>query len=151
MTATNHALTGALIGLSVGSFVAIPLAFVSHFILDAMPHFGAAASQQETLRSRWFKNYLVVEAILCLAIVVLLAILQPTYWLLAAICAFLAASPDLFSIRRYLTVRAGKEYRPSLYGRFASKIQWFEKPVGAYVEVIYFGAIVWLLVNILTI
>ena len=41
MTATNHALSGALIGLAVMQpILALPLAFVSHFMLDAVPHFG---------------------------------------------------------------------------------------------------------------
>ena len=41
MTATNHILTGATIALAVNHpAVAIPLAFVSHFAWDAIPHFG---------------------------------------------------------------------------------------------------------------
>ncbi len=41
MTGFNHAVTGALIAGAVGNpFLAIPLAFASHFVLDAIPHFG---------------------------------------------------------------------------------------------------------------
>ena len=42
MTATNHALTGAIIGLVIGEPVlAIALAFASHFICDALPPVGS--------------------------------------------------------------------------------------------------------------
>lgn len=41
MIATNHALTGAAIAVVIKQpILAIPLAFVSHFICDAIPHFG---------------------------------------------------------------------------------------------------------------
>lgn len=134
MTATNHALTGAVIGLVVASPVAVVLALLSHYVLDVIPHYGSAEPESARLKSSLFRNYLFVEAFLCFLIVVSLAVRQPVHWQLAAVCAFAAASPDLLSIKRYLTVRAGKAWKPTGYFRFASGIQWFERPIGAVVE-----------------
>ena len=41
MVITNHVLAGSLIGIGIKEpTLAITLAFVSHFVMDALPHFG---------------------------------------------------------------------------------------------------------------
>ena len=135
MTATNHALTGAVIGLVVASPLALPLAFLSHYVLDALPHYGWPEPEKKRLKSDTFRNYLIVEAIVCFIIVFVLFISQPGNWVLAALCAFLAAMPDFFSFNRYRNTRKSLPHQPNTYERFASKIQWFERPIGAVVEV----------------
>lgn len=141
MTAVNHALTGTVIGLVVGEpLVAIPAALASHFVCDALPHFGSNLPQAARLKTNNFRNYLVLEAALCFLLVVGLAIFQPQHWLLAAVCAFLATSPDLLWINKYLKVRRGKNWKRNAYERFAGGIQWFERPVGAVVEIAWFAA-----------
>jgi hypothetical protein len=150
MTATNHALTGALIGLIVGEpLIAAPVALVSHFVCDALPHYTSDAPQETLLKSNGFRNYLLAEAGLCLLLVLVLAIRQPEHWLLACICAFLAASPDLLWIPRYLKTRANKAWQPNVFSRFALAIQWFAKPIGAAVEAVWFIAAIILLLPFL--
>jgi hypothetical protein len=153
VTATNHALTGTAIGLIIGQpLLALPLAFLSHFICDAIPHFGFTddkSKQTKVLRSRLFRNYLIIEAVICALIVLGLAILQPLNWQLAAICAFTAASPDLLSSNRYFSTVNKKNWKPNLYSRFAHNIQWFEKPVGAVVEAVWLAGLVLILVPFL--
>lgn len=140
MTATNHALTGTAIGLIIGNpLLAVPLALLSHFICDAIPHFGTN-DPEKALRSKLFKIYLIIEALLCFLIVLSLIVLQPANWLLAAVCAFLAASPDLLSANRYFKTRLGKPWTAGWYSNFAHNIQWFEKPIGAVVEIAWFVA-----------
>ena len=143
MTATNHALTGAIIGLVVGEpLLALPLALVSHFVCDAIPHFGSRHSEA-TIKTKTFQNYLVVEVALCFGLVLGLAFFRPDHWLLAAICAFLATSPDLLWINRFRTLRQGRRWRPGWFSKFAAGIQWFQRPIGAVVEVAWFlGALV---------
>jgi hypothetical protein len=46
MTLTNHLLTGAAIAKLLPSPVAIPIAFASHFVLDALPHFGCKTIEE---------------------------------------------------------------------------------------------------------
>ena len=150
MTATNHALTGALIGLIVGQpVVAVPAALLSHYVCDALPHFRRNMPDEVLLKSKWFRNYLIVEATLCTVIVLGLAGLRPQHWLLAAICAFIAVSPDLLSINKYLKVRYSRRWSAGRYVKFASDIQWFERPIGAVVEVAWFAAAIVLLLPLL--
>jgi len=144
MRAINHALTGAVIGLTVSNpVVAIPLAFVSHFVCDAIPHYGSGNSSSVALASRRFAVFLVVDALLCLSLVVVLGAAQPFNWLLAAVCAFTAALPDFAFLPGYLRVKQGGVLltdRASFFVRFAKNIQWFERPIGAAVETVWFVA-----------
>lgn len=136
MTATNHALTGATIGLLVGNpLIAIPAAFLSHFVCDVIPHFGSQDRSIKWIQSKAFKIYLVVDALVCLSLVMLLFASHPAHWLTAAFAAFAAASPDFFWIPRFLAARNGKKHTENAFGRFAGDIQWFQRPVGAGVEV----------------
>lgn len=144
MTATNHALTGAVIGLVIGQpLLALPIAFLSHFVCDALPHFGSNETDNDKwVKSLSFETILIVDTSLCVILVGVLAVTHPLHWQLAAVCAFVAASPDLFSINYYLKVKMGKKWRPNLYSRFASWIQWFERPIGGFVEAAWFIAAV---------
>ncbi|MGC1177404.1 MAG: hypothetical protein WA843_05020 [Candidatus Saccharimonadales bacterium] len=150
MTAINHALTGSLIGLIVGEpLLAVPLAVVSHFVCDAIPHFGGRLPPEVSLKTKWFRNYLITDASLCVALVVCLLVVMPRHWLLSAICAFAAASPDLLSMNRFFKTRAGRPWKAGRYVTFAKNIQWFEQPIGAVVEVAWFVAAIVLLVPFL--
>lgn len=141
MRAINHALTGAAIGLIVAEpAIALPVALISHFVCDAIPHYNPKVVNAKTLRGDTFKNILYLDALLCFTLVLVLASNQPPNWLLAAACAFVATSPDLLSIRRYRKALANKPWRPNLYEKLSGKIQWFEKPIGAVVELTWFVA-----------
>lgn len=140
MTAVNHALTGAAIGLISGQpAIALPLALASHFICDAIPHFGSL-NTSAAIRSSLFRNYLILEAGLCFLLVTLLAVTQPTHWLLAATCAFVAASPDFLWINRFRLERQRRTWQPNAFSRFAQDIQWFQRPIGGLVEVVWFAS-----------
>lgn len=148
MTATNHALTGAIIGLSVHQPVAaMVLAIGSHFVLDAIPHF---ALRKDKHGSRGFRYYLIAEVLLCVALVAFLLMIRPQYWLLAALCAFLAASPDFMWAPGFFKAQNGREYRKPTYAlaRFHSAIQWFQRPIGAVVELAWFICAMGLFVTI---
>lgn len=135
MTATNHALTGAIIGLIIGQpLIALPVAFLSHFICDAIPHYGDDAVK---LWSKSFKSLLLLDASLCIVLVAILAYRHPTHWLLASFCAFLATSPDLLWIPKFIYgIRHHTAQKQSKLGRLLGSegIQWFQRPIGAVVE-----------------
>ncbi len=135
MTATNHALTGAIIGFTVAVPVAFVVAVLSHFVLDALPHFGTTESVESRIKNTWFEKYLIAEFVICVSIVLFLRVQSPSFWFVPAVCAFLAASPDLVTYRKFSAIRGGRDFTPNIYERFASNIQWFEKPIGAVVEV----------------
>lgn len=147
MTATNHALTGAIIGLVIGEpLVALPAALASHFVCDAIPHFGDGTKSLKRLKTNNFRNYLVLEFCLCVLLVSCLALFRPENWFLASVCAFLATSPDLVWINKYMKTRRGQKWKRNAFEAFASNIQWFEKPIGAVVEVAWFIAALVILV-----
>lgn len=148
MRAINHALTGAVIGLSVSDPVlAVPAAFLSHFALDGLPHFG---ERRKDHGSKNFRDLLVLDALLCFGLVLLLAVWRPRHWLLAAFCAFLATSPDFMWVRKYLRARAGKREPMSknMVLHFHSGIQWFERPIGLAVELAWAPAMALLIIDL---
>ena len=139
MRAINHALTGAVIGLSISTpYAAVPLAFVSHFALDALPHYG---EENADLTTTGFKLSLIADALLCFVLVLLLVVAKPENWLVAAVCAFVATAPDFASIRRYVWAQKGKKLEPqNWFTRFARNIQWGERTWGWIVEAAWFLA-----------
>jgi hypothetical protein len=146
MRAINHALTGALIGFAVGEpVVAVPAALASHFVLDAIPHHATKSQSLKVLRSKLFKISLIIDAALCFMLVALLAGRHPAHWLTAAVCAFVAASPDFLFVPRYLSALRRKPWRPGAFVKWTRDIQWFQRPIGAAVEISWFIAAVVLL------
>ena len=100
MTATNHGLAGALIGLAVTQpELALPLAFASHFALDAVPHFGIRFYESEK-KKKLFHRYLLIDASL-LSILIISLYLAGAGWLVFA-CLFLAGCPDFVQAYKYI-------------------------------------------------
>ncbi|MDB5164781.1 MAG: hypothetical protein JWL89_407, partial [Candidatus Saccharibacteria bacterium] len=114
--------------------IAVPAALASHFVCDSLPHYGDRSKGEALLRTKGYRNYLITDASLCVALVSVLAVTRPEHWLLAAICAFVATSPDLVWLRHYLNAIRKKKWKPMWFERFASDIQWFERPIGSVVE-----------------
>jgi hypothetical protein len=148
MTATNHALTGAIIGLTVSQpWLAVPFAFASHFALDALPHFEMPNND---IGSSRFRNFLLLDMLLCIMLVAILLAAGTPQWWMVAFCAFVATSPDLMwfdSFRR--SQRSGKQVlparRPAIM-RLHSAVQWFAKPSGGIVEAVWLVAAVGVIV-----
>lgn len=138
MRAINHAMTGALIGLTITNpVVALPLAVASHFVLDSIPHY--ADDEQVPINSKIFAIELVVDALLCGLLVLALMLRTPDSWLVPSLTALAAASPDFMSIARYVRgVRHGDTSKGSKYAirRFHTRIQ-NESPKAWPVEVIW--------------
>lgn len=146
MTATNHMLTGVVIGFTViNPVLALPLAFASHFVLDSLPHFG-----YNDHTNKKFLMLLMAEAASLGAITFLFAITQPAGWQLAVACGLLAASPDFMWFPnwvRSMRGRALKEYRR--FHHFHKIIQWSEKKNNWPYEAAWFGLCLLVLAKIL--
>jgi hypothetical protein len=144
MTAPNHAITGALIGLTIGNpAIALPLAFLSHFVCDALPHYDAAGTALQRISSkRLIYEQVLVGGAICFLIVLVLASTRPVHWVNAALGAFLAASPDLFWIPRLLYVRRTKKdidmATTNWFWKFHDRIQWYTGPKLIWLEAIWF-------------
>lgn len=141
MIAFNHALTGSLIGLAMQRpLLALPIALGSHFICDAIPHYGSRRANDSYLQTNRFNVLLILDALLCVGLVAVLAVSSPAGWLLAAVCAFVATVPDFAWLPGYVRVQHGRAFvaaRRNWFMNFAARIQWFEKPIGGLVEVFW--------------
>jgi hypothetical protein len=138
MTGFNHGITGAVIALTIKQPVlAVPLAFLSHFATDAIPHFGLG---KENILNRKFSVILVADFIFSIFLMAALAILFPAHlWLIWA-CMIAAASPDLMWAYHHLyQVRIKKnKLKLGQFARFHSKIQWSQTLAGIGVEAVWF-------------
>jgi hypothetical protein len=129
-------MTGAIIGLSVVAPVAIPLAFVSHFAMDGLPHEGNLGLSHK-------KNtaILVSDIALCFILALIIFIIRPPYWWLAILCAFLATSPDVMWLSLHRDRGANRTPKPlserQALVRLHHKVQWFQQPIGLVVELIW--------------
>jgi len=138
MTATNHGLFGAVIAISLQKYpvVALAIAPFSHFLLDAIPHYGGLVGAE--IRSRKFFALLVMDAVLAIVTTLAIAWLWREIALLVIACAFLAASPDLMWV--YYQYSGIKYMHVHLLPKFHSWVQWSEHKTGPfiYTDIVWF-------------
>jgi hypothetical protein len=138
MTATNHGLFGAVIAISLQKYPAIALALapLSHFLLDAIPHYGGLVGNE--IRTRKFFTFLILDALLAVLTTLLVAWAWQDIALLIVVCAFLAASPDLMWV--YYQYSGIKYMNIHLLPKFHSFVQWSEHKTGifVYTDLIWF-------------
>lgn len=133
MTGSNHVVTGALIATVIPQpLVAVPLALLSHFVLDMLPHFGD--TDQHSWLNRNFIYILAADAFICASFLLALVILQPVNWVLMIICGVVAVSPDALWLPYYLAERKGIQREHSPLAKLFKWIQWGERPSGIYIE-----------------
>ena len=135
MTTTNHAITGAFIATLIKQpLLALPLAFLSHFVCDALPHFDVGF----TFGKKSMYIYLAGDgffAILAATFLLWQGVENPV---LLALCGFAAMSPDLVWL--YYGIKNGTHDNKASHGaitRFHSKIQWSATRLGLIPEVIW--------------
>lgn len=145
MTATNHTLTGIIVGLSLHQpYLAIPLSFILHFVLDSLPHFG-----EDDHRSTRFKVILAIDMFIAATILMIILLLRPEYWLLAIICGITCASPDLMWLPRWLQELNNKQPKAlNMLQIFHARIQIYEKSYNYPYEIFWFIGCSYILVKI---
>lgn len=135
MTGTNHTLAGAIIAVLVPAPLVPIVAFASHFVLDAVPHFGQNKRIyiKDGMYSPGFKYWLVGDALLCFTSLFFAWWLFPDKWLIITVGTFFAAGPDfLWPLEPHVRSRFARGFFT-----FAKKIQWAELPWGWVLEIIY--------------
>jgi hypothetical protein len=144
VTATNHVLTGAVIGFLLPAPVALPLAFLSHFVLDSLPHYGNAVHTSKSFITLLFSDMFLASLFL-----LTLLVSQPDNWQWALGGGMAAASPDLMWLPHWLNDLAGKPKRRfNLIERFHSKIQWGERKYFWPIELMWATLAIGVLVNL---
>ena len=138
MTATNHGLFGAAIAVTLSNdpVAAVIIAPITHFLLDAIPHFGLPDTE---LRTRKFFRILAADATVAVITTLIVAFSWSQIWWLVIICAFLAASPDLTHIY-YEYINKPLKSKHAL-PRFHSWIQWSasQRRFNIVVELVWFS------------
>lgn len=129
MLGFNHTLMGGIIAVTVHPALAPIVAFGSHFVLDAFPHFGRHP-KFKGLNSN-MKKLIAVDGLLCAIIAFILLLLWPEKWLVLIACLFMSNLPDFSWIfRRQL-------HTPKWLIDFMSWIQWGERPWGWLLDIAY--------------
>lgn len=147
MTATNHAATGAVIVMLVQyPLIALPLALISHFALDVLPHYGVPYDKRP--QHQTFGRVLLVDVIMFPITAVMLMVVAGTFWWLVMIAMFLAISPDFVWVYRYWREKKGVILAQNPLTHWHSRIQWGERPWGWIIEMAWFVLIIGVVLQI---
>ena len=134
MIATNHALTGAAIAVVIKQpILAIPLAFVSHFICDAIPHFGVDLK----FNSRAMYTWLIIDG---------KSVFYRGYYAMGnlsmadgtptgGVYGFVAMSPDFAWLYYGLNNKLGKVVEYDSLTKIHHIVQWYQKVPGIIIEI----------------
>jgi hypothetical protein len=137
-------LAGAVVAVGLQHPLLIaPIAVLSHFVLDGLPHFGVHRHDHaKRNRHPLFQYMLAVDIALAVAMVLLLpSILSGAVsaWVLLIGMGF-AFLPDVTWIYRFFTLpKNRKAENESWISIFHEKIQWGERTWGVFVEIVFFG------------
>jgi hypothetical protein len=141
MTISNHVLVGSLIAVTIKEpALVLPLALLSHYAIDALPHFGypGHGGYGEALKH---KATLAVEGLNIIGIIILLFTVHFSVWVVSA-AVILALLPDIEWPYRYLFFeRKGLKPPETILTRFHGRIQWCERWWGIFVEVGFFAVV----------
>jgi hypothetical protein len=161
MTATNHALTGAAIAMLVKRpELAIPAALLSHFVLDAVPHYNPQGMTKKyfknyqdawnkKLRSKSFRFIFSADMLFFLVVLVTVPLLAPGHVspLTVFFSALAGAAPDFDGgfkfIFRQLGLIKKKSSESDWFSRYHVAVQWMERPWGIYIELVWLVLMVW--------
>lgn len=151
MIATNHALTGAVIALSVKQpILVIPLAFAAHFAMDAIPHFWFKEKDVfKRNKMKKFQAYLAIDLVLTAIFLITIPLLiasDVSAWVVF-FGMFACISPDLaWGWRFFNELREKTERKKNRLSELHAKIQWMEVPAGGLVEAVWFFVFLGLLI-----
>jgi hypothetical protein len=137
MTLTNHLLAGAAISKFLPWPLAVPVAFASHFMLDALPHFGFKTIAERKNHKLLMAGFVILDVV---------AVVIVSVWLIGSgrsgqfYIGLVACSPDLLWIYRFTVEEKFGKLSPTKGNRFIQfhmNIQKYERVWGGLVEVLY--------------
>jgi hypothetical protein len=142
MTTLNHAVTGAVIAVAIKApALAIPLALLSHYVCDAIPHFGIHEHDHVKRNASLLFRAVTITSVAGMLLLLVLAPLRGYHdvsWVTVIACMVAAALPDIVWVPMYFRELKSKQEKPlGKFDRFHQVIQWYEKPLGLSVEAIW--------------
>lgn len=144
MTASNHVLTGATIAVAAQDpWVVVPAALASHFVLDAIPHFGVYSHDAKLRNQSLLFRYVVLMDVLITAalLIFLPLVLSPfMHWWVVLLGMVFAFLPDAVWVKSYIRDEVKDRYQVAKHWVtiMHKRIQLFEKPIGIVVELVWF-------------
>lgn len=145
MTTTAHAMTGAAIATVVKKpWLAVPLAFLSHFVCDAIPHFGIGFS----FGGKGMFLWLLIDGLAAMAFAVFLLKKKVANPLLMAVCGFAAMSPDLAWLYYGLHHNLNNVAAMDPISRFHAWIQWSESVPGLITDLTWTALMLWIILKV---
>lgn len=151
MTGINHITTGVAVALAVKQpAIVYPVALASHFLLDALPHFGFQTWEERRSHKSLFNTVISVDTVLIFGFIALLVTSGAPFSLfLAGLVAFL---PDLVWVYKFVVFEQMGAKRPAAnrnaLNDFHAKIQVRESRNGIFVELLWFAAVTCILVQL---
>lgn len=138
-------LTGAVVAVGLQHPLLIaPVAVASHFLLDALPHFGVHKNDiAKRNKHPLFHYMLIVDVALAVTLLALLpgilsGVISGWVLIFGMILAFI---PDAVWVYQHIyEAKLKKEYTMKRLTKFHDKIQWGERTWGVFVEILFFGA-----------
>lgn len=119
-------MSGALIGALLPWPMALPVAFASHFVLDALPHYGIDHKRRD--HSRVYKLIVYSDTFVALSMAAVAAILGKWHM---EIAGWVAYSPDVLWVLHYFQKGRSFHLHPRhWFMLFHRNIQWCERPWG---------------------
>lgn len=138
MLATNHAFAGSIIGAVLPLPIAIPVAFASHFVMDALPHYGI--DHRKRNNHSVYRLIVFSDTFIALSYAAAAAFLQK--WNME-ITGWIAWSPDLIWVIYYLTHGRNLHIKPkNRFMRFHMDIQRYERPWGIIVDLAFAAVLI---------
>jgi hypothetical protein len=144
MTLTNHLLAGAVIAKVLPLPVAIPVAFASHFALDAVPHFGFPNIEVRMKRINLLRAVICLD--FCVSVLLSIWLIRSGHirWFLVGLVAY---SPDFLWLYRFPIEEKFGKVRPTKGNRFVQfrrNIQKkYERIWGGIVELVFASVMFW--------
>lgn len=147
MTVTNHMMTGALIAVVIHRpALAIPLALISHFVTDMLPHYGygdVAFHERDSQKHFLLKQTLDTYIGLVLLWIVPYVVQSQQAPLVTLLCMLAAFVPDVVWPYQYVMAHRRGVYPPlNWYAKFHKAIQWCERPWGIYFEAVWLAFVI---------
>jgi hypothetical protein len=140
MQAINHTVTGGLIALTIRQPALVaPLALVSHFVLDVIPHYGSYPPFRRGTQT--YYRIIALDGVASIIAYNVMVHLWPQYLLVISLGVFFSLLPDLLWPLALYVKQRGPLWA---FFRFHKGIQ-HESGRGIAVEVVWF----WLMIRVL--
>lgn len=131
MIGFNHAAVGGFFALALPLPFALPLAVMSHFVLDMLPHYGIPNEKRN--QELFWRVFTILD--FCIAWLFLGYIALSRQHYAVFFCGLAAASPDFFWVARVIRDRSfDLSNHSNNFTRWHASIQKYERRWGIWIE-----------------